>query len=162
MVRRFARQTQGTVSLELCLVTPMLLFIFIGIFDMGFLLFQQMEVQAAVDAGATFAVAKGTTNYNRTTVQNVIAGAAYPTQSAITGSASALACACPNSTNTGIVGVGTPAGSPPSCSTLPKCSNGIDPPGIYVLVSATATPTPIFNWPGYPAQVQSGVVVRLQ
>ena len=158
MIRHFRRQTRGTVSLELCLVTPMLLFVFIGIFDMGFLFFQQMEVQAAADAGATFAVARGTTNYNRTTIANVVAGAAYPTQSGITGSASALACACPNSTNTGIVGVGTP----PNCSALPKCPNGIDAPGVYALISATATPTPIFNWPGYPAHVQSGVVVRLQ
>ena len=158
MIRQFGRQTRGTVSLELCLVTPMLLFMFIGIFDMGFLLFQQMEVQAAADAGATFAVAKGTANYNATTIKSVVAGAAYPTQTAITGNVS-WACACPNSTNTGVVGV---TGTPPNCPSVPKCSNGIDPPGVYALISATATPTPIFNWPGYPAQVQSGVVVRLQ
>lgn len=157
MFRRFRRYTQGTVSLELCLVTPLILFMFIGIFDMGFLVFQQMEVQAAADAGATFAFAQGTTNWNATTIGNVVSGAAYPTQTAITGSAT-RACACPNSTNTGIVGV---TGTPP-CSGLPKCPNGIDAPGVYALISAQATPTPIFNWPGYPAHVQSGVVVRLK
>lgn len=159
MFRRFGRKTQGTVSLELCLVSPLILFMFIGIFDMGFLVFQQMEVQAAADAGAAFAFAQGPTNWNATTIGNVVAGAAYPTQTAITGSAS-WACACPNSTNTGIVGV---AGTPPNgCSTQPKCSNGIDAPGVYALIFAQATPTPIFNWPGYPAHVQSGVVVRLK
>ena len=157
MFRHFRWQSQGTVSLELCLVTPLLLFMFIGIFDMGFLVFQQMEVQAAADAGATFAVAQGTTNWNSTTIGNVVAGAAYPTQTAITGSAS-WACACPNSTNTGIVGVG----AAPNCSGLPKCPNGVDAPGVYALISAQATPTPIFNWPGYPAHVQSGVVVRIK
>jgi Flp pilus assembly protein TadG len=150
------RRSDGSVALELALIAPMLIFLFIGIYDMGFLLFQEMQVVTAADAGATYAVAKGTGSYDATKIASAVGATAYPTQSAITGGA-AWACACPNG-SAGITGV---AGTPPNCGST-NCTGTSYPPGVYVLVTAHATPTPIFNWPGYPALVQSGVVVRIQ
>lgn len=156
MFRHCIRRTEGTVSLELCLVMPMLVLFFGGISDVGFLLFQQMEVEAAAGAGASFAAAQGPGAYNATKIASVVAAAAYPTQTAITGSAS-WACACPNGTS----GITTVGGTPPNCSTQPKCANGFAP-GVFVRVTAQATPTPMVAWPGYPALVRSGVVIRIQ
>src|SRR3954468_23170559 len=115
----FTRQDKGSIALELALVAPLLLATFVGVYDIGFLLFQQMQVEAAADAGATFAVAKGATGFNAGTIADVVKAAAYPTQTAITGAAS-WACACPNGTS-GLTAVG---GTPPSCGALPACANG--------------------------------------
>jgi Flp pilus assembly protein TadG len=142
--------------LEFALVAPMLLFFSIGIYDIGFLLFQQMQVATAADAGATYAMVKGAAGYSSTNIANVVSAAAHPTQSAITGAAS-WACGCPNGTS----GITVSGGTPPNCGST-NCTGTTSPPGTYALVTATVTPTPIFNWPGYPTQVQSGVVVRLQ
>ena len=152
----FRHSEDGGIALELCLVAPVLLFLFLGIYDMGFLVFQQMQVEAAADAGASYAMAKGAGGFNAGTIANVVTAAAYPTQTAISGSAS-LACGCPNGTS----GITDAGGTPPNCGALPNCANGFAP-GVFVVVTAAATPTPIFAWPGYPAQVQSGVVVRIQ
>ena len=156
MLRAFGTREDGTIALELALIVPILLAIFVGTFDMGFLLFQQMQVEAAADAGAAYAVAKGAAGYNATTIANVVGAAAYPTQTAITGNAS-WGCACLNGTS----GLTSAGGTPPNCSTLPACVNGSSP-GLYALVTAQVTPTPMFAWPGYPATLHSGVVVRLQ
>jgi len=156
MLRCFIHRDRGGIALELCLVAPMLVTFFIGIFDIGFLLFQQMQVEAAAGAGAAYAAAKGPGAFDATKTANVAAAAAYPTQTAISGNAS-WACGCPN----GSSGVNTVTGTPPNCPALPKCANGFSP-GVFVLVTAQATPTPIFPWPGYPAQVRSGVLIRIQ
>src|SRR5579864_9131317 len=108
MSRRMIRCNRGTVSVELCLVTPMLLFMFIGIFDMGFLLFQQMEVEAAADAGALYAFAKGSAGFNATNVGAAVTAAAYPTQTAISATPTPYtACGCPNGSSS-LTSVGTP------------------------------------------------------
>lgn len=154
MLKRSIRCTSGTVSLELALVAPMLLFMFIGIFDMGFLLFQQMEVEAAADAGALYAFAKGSGGFNATKVAAVVTAASYPTQTAISATpAPHKACGCPN----GSSGLTSAACGPPAAT----CSNGFTA-ATYAVISAQVTPTPIFNWPGYPATLSSAVVVRLQ
>jgi Flp pilus assembly protein TadG len=156
MIERFTRRQEGSTALELALVLPVLLVLFLGICDMGFLLFQQMQVQAAADAGAAFAMARGPAAFNATTIGNVVTAAAYPTQTAITGAAS-WTCGCPNGTS----GIAVVAGTPPNCCASPNCSNGFAP-GLFVRVTAQATPTPIFAWPGYPALVRSGVLVRIR
>jgi hypothetical protein len=156
MLARLLHREEGGTALELALVLPVLLVLFLGIYDMGFLLFQQMQVEAAADAGAAFAIAKGPGGFNATTIGNVVAAAAHPTQTVITGAA-AWACGCPNGTD----GITAVVGTPPNCGALPKCSNGFQP-GLFVRVTAQATPTPVFAWPGYPALVRSGVVVRIQ
>ena len=156
MRRGFSHRQEGGIALELCLVAPVLLFMFLGIYDIGFLLFQQMQVEAAADAGASYAMAKGAGGFNAGTIANVVSSAAYPTQTAIAGAAS-WACACPNGTS----GLTAAGGTPPNCGALPNCANGFAP-GLFVRVTAQATPAPIFAWPGYPALVRSGVVVRIQ
>jgi hypothetical protein len=131
----------------------MLLFMFIGIFDMGFLLFQQQEVESAADAGALYAFAKGASGFNATNVGAAVTAAAYPTQTAISATPTPYtACACPN----GSSGL-TVATCGRAC---PNAPNGVTA-ATYAVVSAQVTPTPIFNWPGYPSTVNAAVVVRL-
>ena len=154
MLRPLLHGDKGSIALEFCLISPFLIALFIGIFDMGFLLFQQMQVEAAAGAGAFYVAAKGPGAFDATKTANVVAAAAYPTQTAIVGNAS-WTCGCPNGTS-GVTNVG---GTPPNCGG--SCANGFTP-GVYVRVTANAIPTPIFRWPGYPGQVKSGVVLRIK
>lgn len=152
MLRRFTYQNEGSVALELALVASMLLFLFIGIYDFGFLFFQQMEVESASDAGALYAFAQGASGFNATKIGSVVTAASYPTQTAISATPTPYrACGCPN----GAAGL-----TAETCGST-TCSDGF-PAATYAVVSAQVTPTPIFKWPRYPAKLNSAVVVRLQ
>jgi Flp pilus assembly protein TadG len=149
-MRRFLRHRRGGASLELCLVMPMLLFMFIGIYDIGFLLYAQSQVETAADAGALYAAKQGFGAFNAANVTSATQGASYPIGATAT-PAPYTACGCPN---------GTTAMSPQVCGQA--CPDGVTSAAHYAVVSAQATMTPIINWPGYPAHVAAGVVTRLQ
>jgi Flp pilus assembly protein TadG len=148
----FSRHESGAAALELCLVLPILLVLFIAVFDFGFLLFQQMQVEAAAGAGALYAYNRGGANFDAAQVASAVAGASYPTQTTIAADpAPYKACGCLNPGGTGLVAA--------TCGSV--CSNGATAAN-YAVVSAKVTPTPIMSWPGYPASLNSGVVIRLK
>jgi Flp pilus assembly protein TadG len=149
-MRRFLRNKTGGASLELCLVTPMLIVMMIGIYDMGFLLYGQSQVETAADAGALYAAKQGFGAWNAANVTSATQGASYPI--AVTATpAPYTACGCPS---------GATAMVPQNCGT--PCADGVTSASHYAVVSAQATMTPIINWPGYPAHLAAGVVTRLQ
>ena len=149
-MHRFLRNKRGGASLELCLVTPMLLFMYIGIYDFGFLLYAQSQVETAADAGALYAAKQGFAAFNTSNVTSATQGTSYPISVTAT-PAPYTACGCPN---------GATAMSAHTCGSA--CPDGVTSAAHYAVVSAQATVTPIFNWPGYPAHVVAGVVIRLQ
>jgi hypothetical protein len=175
MFRYFRRKNDGAVALEASLVMPMLLAMLFGIWDWSSLIFQQLAVQSAADAGATFAAGKGSGIFQFNLIQNifdgifldmdingVVQGEAFPTNQPITGTAN-YACVCPNGT-AGITNVGFPPSGIPLnyCQALPNCSNGFKP-GLYVQISAIMQQQSICNYLGFfPATVQSGLVLRIQ
>jgi Flp pilus assembly protein TadG len=56
MIRQLRRNSDGTVAVEMAIFTPIFLVMMLGVTDLGAGMFVQMQVNAAVQAGATFAV----------------------------------------------------------------------------------------------------------
>jgi Flp pilus assembly protein TadG len=148
----FRRNQDGAVALELCLVAPFLLSLLIGLFDFGFLMFQQMQVEAAAGAGALYARKLGAAGFDATKIAAAVAGAAFPTQSAIAASpAPYKACGCPNPAGTGMVVA--------ACGS--NCAGG-SAAATYAVIAAQVTPTSIVAWPGFPATLNSGLIIRVE
>jgi len=154
-MKRFLRNHKGGASLELCLVMPVLLFMYIAIFDFGFLLYFQSQVEAAADAGALYAAKQGIAKYNATNIASATAGTSYPV-TVTTPTNPYMACGCPNGT----------AGLTQDTSKTPPACGGACPGGgtsvAYVVVTAQANTIRIFDWFGaFPATVNSAVVMRM-
>jgi Flp pilus assembly protein TadG len=154
-MKRFLRNQRGGASLELALVTPMLVVLMLAIFDLGFLLYFQSQVETAADAGALYALRLRPGNFDATKIAAATAGASYPVTISAT-PAPYMACGCPNGT-TGLTVSTNPA--PPTCGAA--CPDGTAA-ATYAVVSAQANTIHIIPWPGFPSQVASGVVMRLQ
>jgi Flp pilus assembly protein TadG len=155
-MKRFFRNQKGGASLELCLVTPILLFMFIAIFDLGFLLYFQSQVTVAADAGALYALRLRPGGFDATKVAAATTGASYPITVSAT-PAPYMACGCPNGTTDLTVSTSPAA---PACGGA--CPDGTTA-ATYAVVSAQASTVSIFNWfGGFPSQVNSAVVMRLQ
>ena len=105
----------------------------VGLFDLGFGAYQTMQVHAAAEAGAQYAVrhawnaAAIATAATSATGSGGIAASPAPSQ----------VCGCPDG------GVFTPM---PSCNTCPSGS----PSGVYASVSAQLTYSPVLPYPGLP------------
>jgi Flp pilus assembly protein TadG len=61
MIRQLRRNSDGSVAVETAIFTPIFLALMLGITDLGAGMFVQMQVNAAAQAGATYAVLNSTT-----------------------------------------------------------------------------------------------------
>lgn len=61
MFRRLRRNSDGSVAIETAIFTPIFLALMLGITDLGAGMFVRMQVNAAAQAGATYAVLNSTT-----------------------------------------------------------------------------------------------------
>jgi Flp pilus assembly protein TadG len=152
-MKRFLRNRRGGASLELALITPILLFLFIGTYDLGFLFYAQSQVETAANAGALLAAKQGFSKFDANAVASATQGASYPLAISLP-TAPYMACGCPNGT-TGL--------TPTSCTPpTPACPDALSSAVHYAVVSAQTNTFGILNWGGaYPQTVQAGVVMRL-
>ena len=58
LLRKFARSESGVSAIEMALVTPVLLIVFMGLIDYGIAIFSKMELTGAVRSGAQYALIK--------------------------------------------------------------------------------------------------------
>jgi TadE-like protein len=56
MIRQLRRNSDGSVAVETAIFTPIFLVMMLGVTDLGAGMFLRMQVNAAVQAGATYAV----------------------------------------------------------------------------------------------------------
>jgi hypothetical protein len=119
------RDETASELLELALVTPILVFVFVGAVDFGRAFFVGMEVQSAAEAGATYGI---------TSVQDT-AGM----QSAAAGNAPDL----PGMTSVATYGYECSDGT---ALVANACANGVVQ---YVDVSTTTTYQPFLFYPGF-------------
>jgi Flp pilus assembly protein TadG len=139
----------GVAAIELALLSPLMLSLLTGIVEIGIAAFQAMEVQAAVQAGALYAVQNGTSSLSAigTAVVNATG------TSGITATPAPFTfCGCP--TSTGVVSQTT------NCTTV--CANN-NAPGHYVTISAAIPHTtllPYLNLP-LPASLTASTTVRV-
>jgi Flp pilus assembly protein TadG len=145
----------GVAAIELALVSPLLLILLTGIVEIGIAGFQAMQVQAAVQAGAMYAVQNGSDGL--TAIELTAIGTAVVNATGTAGITAAPApftfCGCP--ATTGVISQMT------DCTTV--CA-GNNAPGHYVKISAAlphATLMPYLNLP-LPASLTASTTIRIQ
>ena len=128
------------------MVSGFLALLLLGIADFGNGFWTQMQVGAAARAGAEEAARNG---YNSATIQTAETNAT--SLRGMTAGTPSEFCGCANGTS----GIAVAA-----CSTT--CTSG-ETAGTYVTVTAQASYTTIFHWPGLndPLTLASSVTVRL-
>jgi Flp pilus assembly protein TadG len=137
----------GTAAIEFGLFVPLLLIMVVGTVELGFSMYQAMQVNNAVESGALYAM-------NQTTFNAANIGAAVVAASGATGLTATPAptqfCGCAATAGITVSG---------NCSTA--CSNG-NAPGTYIQVNASIPHTTILaNSFGLPATFTAISIVRV-
>ncbi len=122
----------GTAAIEFALFTPFLLVLLGGVTELGFAMYESMQVNAAVEAGTLYAAEHG---WNSASITSAVTGASSLPQSYTLTATPAPTeyCGCPNA-----AGSVSNLGAPP-CSTTAyttACS-GNTQAGTYVQVNAS-------------------------
>jgi Flp pilus assembly protein TadG len=130
----------GGAIVEFALVMPFLVGLAIGLFDLGFGLWQSMQVQAAAEAGAQYAALNALNTWNATAIATAVISATGASGVSATPAPSQV-CGCTNS-NT-LTPVGSPTGG--SCSSFTCTPSGTA--GLYASVSAQVPYSPLVPWP---------------
>lgn len=140
------RAEAGTAALEFALAAPLLLIMLMGVVELGFTMYQAMQVYNSVEAGALYAAKNG---FDAAAISAAVVNA--------TGTAGITAtpapvqfCGCPDAS--GIVETVCTA----------TCNDG-KPPGQYVRISAALARETILPYPalGLPDTLTAQSVVRL-
>jgi Flp pilus assembly protein TadG len=130
----------GNAAIEFGLFIPVLLILLTGTVELGFLMYEAMQVNNAVEAGALYAAANG---FNAASITSAVTNASVlPTGlNALTATpAPTQFCGCP--TAAGVTNLGNPPCSATACSGSPA--------GTYVQVNASLTHTIIIPNPWVP------------
>jgi Flp pilus assembly protein TadG len=130
---RRRRAQSGTAAIEFGLSVPLLLIILMGVVELGYAMFEAMQVYNSVEAGALYAAKNG---YDATGIAAAVANATG-TQGIAATPAPMQFCGCPDAS--GIVET--------ACATT--CNDG-KPPGQYVRINAALTHKTILPYPGLP------------
>lgn len=132
--------------MEFALALPLLLILIVGTAEIGFAVYEAMQVNNAVEAGALYAAKNG---FDATGISNAVVNATS-TPGITASPAPTQFCGCPSS-----AGVVTA-----TCGAT--CSSG-GTAGTYVRVSAAYTHQTILNYPtfGLPTTITAQSVVRL-
>jgi Flp pilus assembly protein TadG len=141
----------GVATIELAMVSPLLVTGVLGAAEVGITIFRATQVQFAAQAGARYALSHG---FNTTNVSNAIVNAT--TYTAITATpAPSQFCGCPSAT-----GVSVASGTPPCSAT---CSGGVTA-GTYVTASSQAQFSPIIPnpWQTGTVTLSAKATVRIQ
>jgi Flp pilus assembly protein TadG len=152
----------GTAAIEFGLFIPVLLILLTGTVELGFLMYEAMQVNNAVEAGMLYAGANGWDAPSGSNIATaVVTAGVLPTGlNTLTATpAPTQFCGCP--TATGITNLGAPTSG--SCGSFLACADGTTP-GTYVQVNAALTHTVIIPTPtswGIPATLTATAVIRI-
>jgi Flp pilus assembly protein TadG len=140
---RCLRRSEGSSLIELALLLPMFLFLFVGAVDLGRLYYVSVEVTGASQAGALY----GVQNPSDVSGMESASSAGASNLSGVTTNAT-YGCECSD---------GTAASA--NCSLTPSCTyNYVN----YVDVVTSAQYAPIFNYPGLPASMSVSRETRMR
>jgi Flp pilus assembly protein TadG len=156
MIRQFwnflKHRNEGAALVELAVVASIFITLATGVADFALMMYAQMQVEQAADAGALYATING---WNSTGIVSAVTSANKGT----TGGSSSIT-ATPAPTN--FCGCAT-ASSITSVACTSTCSSGLAP-GSYVSVNAQWSYSPIMPWPGIssPVTLSAASTVRIQ
>ena len=148
MVRmfKFSRRVEGSAAIEFGLAIPLLLTLLMGAVEVGYAMYEAMQVYNSVEAGMLYAAKHG---FNATGIANAVVNATSTTGITAT-PAPVQFCGCPSAA--GITTI--------SCSST--CTGNVTP-GQYVRISAALNHTTILPYPGLdlPTTLTAQSVLRL-
>jgi Flp pilus assembly protein TadG len=141
------RRFGGTAAIEFGLGAPVLLILLMGLVEVGFGVYQAMQVQNAVEAGAVYASKNG---WNQAGISAAVVNATGVSGLSAKPAPSQF-CGCPQAT--GVVAI--------ACAST--CPGGTAP-GQYVRISAQLAHETILPYPGLPLPMTltAESVVRLK
>jgi Flp pilus assembly protein TadG len=143
LLRSILKNSEGASFVELALVLPLFMLIFVPAIDIGRAIYASIEVASAAQAGAAYGI------QNPTDVSGM--------QSASTAGASNISGVSATATYGCECSDGSSASS--SCTTTPTCTyNYVN----YVDVVATAPYSTTFNYPWIPSSINISREVRLR
>lgn len=134
---------RGVAIVEFALGLPFLIWLLVGLGDLGLGFYQSLQVQGAAAAGAAYAT------LHRWDVCNVQAAVRSATNiSEITAPTPTRVCGCPGDSPfvVGTYSNETCGGTPVVSDCTGTCSSGSSP-GVYASVRAQLTYTPVAPWP---------------
>ncbi len=134
-LHRHCRKDEGSSMVELALVMPTLMLVLLAAIDFSRAYYLAIEVSGAAHAGAEY----GSQNVTDITGIKAAATSDAPDVPGLTVSTPTYGCECSDGTK-----------SSTSCTTEPSCTYNVV---YWVKVSASATYTPVFPWPGIPASI---------
>jgi Flp pilus assembly protein TadG len=140
------RARSGTAALEFAFGAPLLVILLVGVVELGFSIYQAMQVQSAADAGAVYVAKHG---WNSAAISAAVTGATAA--SGLTASpAPTQFCGCPSASGIAVA----------TCGSL--CASGAVAGG-YVQINATLSHQTILSYPGItpPATFSAQTVVRV-
>lgn len=147
----------GSVAIEFGFSLLFLFPLVVGTVELGMAVYQTMQVNAAVEAGALYALANGWDTTGITSaVQNAFGATPTDQVTGVTASpAPTHYCGCPNGSN--VVNMGTV----PPCTA--NCTNG-NPQREYIEISAALTRTSVIPNSGMvlPATLRAKSVIRVK
>jgi Flp pilus assembly protein TadG len=148
----FGRQNKsGTAAIEFELFIPVLLILVTGTVELGFIMYEAMQVNNAVEAGMLYAAKNG---FNAASITSAVTNASVLP----TGLNTLTATPAP----TQFCGCLSVSGITATTCVSPPCADGTTP-GTYVQVNATLTHTSILPAPttwGLPATLTATAVIR--
>jgi hypothetical protein len=132
---------RGAAIVEFALIMPFLIGLLVGLCDLGFGVYGSMQVQAAAEAGAQYAIRNA---WDATKIAAAVTSATGA--SGITATpAPYQICGCTN--NNIFIQVGIPTNG--SCSSLTCTPSGH--PGLYASINAQLMYQTMLSYPGMPA-----------
>ena len=140
---KFFRGTEGSNFIEMALLLPLFLLLFVGAVDLGRLYFMSVEVTGAAQAGALY----GIQNPSDASGMQSAASAGASSLAGVSTSAS-YGCECSDGSSVQA-----------SCNTTPTCTyNYVN----YVDVVSSVQYTPIFKYPGLPSTMTLSREARMR
>ena len=130
---------QGQSLVETALLFPMLLLLFTGIVDLGWMAYNYIELANAANAGVHYAAQNVTAAAQTSSIQAAMNSDAA-NMTSISPNVS-MACTCSDSSKR------NSDGSTPSCSTYDGCTAPAR------LIDTVKTINPLIPWPGIPGSV---------
>lgn len=142
------RRDAGTAAIEFALLGPLLLVLLLGAIELGFAMYQTMQIYNAVEAGTMYAAANG---WNQSGIASAVVNASNIAK--LDASPAPLQfCGCP--TTGGII--------PVTCTVpLPTCATG-NSAEYYIEISAVLPRVSLLPYPsfGLPATLTARSILR--
>lgn len=148
--RRLSQRENGSALIELALILPLILLLFMGAVDLGRAFYYSNAVAKAAESGALYGSQNPTDTSGMVLTSDNAMQAAFNSAQDMSGvnATASYGCECSNG-----------SGLSASCTSAPACtSNQV----YYVTVTANATYKTLLPWPGIPSSYNLSSTVTMR